>query len=71
MEKRLAGTGPIRRFLAALFGRAAAPDFSLGERGPDDEPGAAGAGDRSPLLPRVPTLAGAAARRLEDEPSDR
>jgi hypothetical protein len=37
-----------------------------GINGEDDRPGAAGAGDRSPLLLRTPVLVGANARRLED-----
>ena len=64
-EGRLAGAGPIRRFLTGLFRRSARPDFSLGNNGPED--GAAGAGSRARLLPRVPVLSGAAARRFEDD----
>jgi len=32
-----------------------------------DDEGNAAAGDRSPLIPRVPVLAGSNAKRLEDE----
>jgi len=37
-------------------------------RAQQDDEGNAAAGDRSPLIPRVPTLSGANAKRLEDEP---
>lgn len=65
-DRSLAGAGPIRRFLAALFGRTGGSGRSIREISrPDD--GDASAGMAARRLPIVPVLAGGAARRLEDE----
>jgi hypothetical protein len=67
VDRSLTGVNPIRRFVAALFGRggeAGRPKRS----GAGSDEGNATAGMAACRPPRVPVLAGGAARRLEDEP---
>ncbi len=66
-EQRLSGLNPIRTFFEGFFrrGQRRGPTSRRPERDIDD--GAAGTGDRSPLIPRSPLLAGGAAKRLGEE----
>ncbi|MBC5799587.1 MAG: hypothetical protein GIX03_08830 [Candidatus Eremiobacteraeota bacterium] len=57
--------GGFGDFMKRFFGSVRPPRAVSGDD-PGDE-GAAGAGDRSPLIPRVPVLSGAAAKRLPSE----
>ncbi len=64
--------GNVMSMIQRAFGPERPQRTAAGDE-PDDQ-GAAGAGDRSPLVPRTPVLVGAAAKQLpkvEDPPATR